>query len=140
MLDLRFGQPQDKYQPCSRCVSTILELSFDHTRSTFRLCSCYDSIMLVVCTTVLVVCFDYARGMFQPYSSHNLTVLELSRHSSDISTVLDRVTIVLVVCFHCARDMFRLCSGYVSTVLGYVSTVLVVSFGHARFTFRSTSR
>ena len=86
-----------------------------------RPCSWYVS-------TLLVVCFDYARGMFQPYSWHNLTVLEICRLSSDNLTLLDRVTIVLVVDFHCARDMFRLCSGY-------VSTVLVVCFDHARGKF-----
>ena len=66
---------------------------------------------------MLVACFDYARGMFQPSSWHNLTILEVCRHSSEIVTVLDRVTIVLVVCFHCARELFQLCSGHVSTVL-----------------------
>ena len=103
---------------------------------------------------MLVACFDYARGMFQPYSWHKLTVLEVYRHSSDILTVLDRVTIVLVVCFHCARDMFRLCSGYVSTELVvcfhhargkfwpcsiYVSANLMISISHARGSFQSFS-
>ena len=98
-----------------------------------------------------MVCFDYARGMFQPYSLHNLTVLEVCRHISDILT---GVTIVLVVCFHCARDMFRLCSVHVSTVvvvcfdhargkfwpcLIYVSDNLKISITHARRMFQSFS-
>ena len=77
---------------------------------------------------MLVAFFDYARGMFQPYSWHNLTVIDICRLSSDKLTVLDMVTIVLVVCFQCACDMFRLCSGY-------VLTVLVVCFDHAQGKF-----
>ena len=67
--------------------------------------------------TVLVICFYYACGIFQPFSWHNLTVFEVCCHNSDALTIMDRVMMVLVVCFHCARGMFRLCSGYVSTVL-----------------------
>ena len=81
---------------------------------------------------MLVASFDHARGMFQPYSWHNLTVLEVCRHSSDISTVLDRVTIVLVVCFDHARGNFWPCSVY-------VSANLKISITHARGMFQSFS-
>ena len=100
MLDLRFGQPQDKYHPCLRYVSIILELSFDHTRGMFRLCSWYDS-------TMLVVSFNHYRGMFQPCSWYFLTVLEVCCHSSDVLNVLEIISFPLeLFCFDRARDMF----------------------------------
>ena len=79
-----------------------------------------------------MTCFDYARAMFQPYSWHNLTVLEVCRHSSDVLNVLENTSTPvelfcfdlvqdrfdpLVVCFDSARGMFLLCLRYVSMIL-----------------------
>ena len=91
----------------------------------FRLCSWYDSIMLVVS-------FNRYRGMFQPCSWYVLTVLDVCRHSSDVLNVLENTSTPLelfcfdrawdmfdplVVSFDSARSMFLLCLRYVSTIL-----------------------
>ena len=91
----------------------------------FRLCSWYDS-------TMVVVSFNRYRGMFQPRSLYVLTVLEVCCHSSDVLNVLKNISTPLelfcfdrtrdlfdplVVCFDGARGIFLLCLQYVSTVL-----------------------
>ena len=100
MLDLGFGQTQEKCHACSRYFSIILELSFDHTRGMFRICSWYDS-------TMLVVSFNRYRGMFQPCSWFVLTLPEVCCHSSDVLNVLENISSPLeLFCFDRAHNMF----------------------------------
>ena len=139
------------FGPCSRYVSTVLEVCLDRARGMFRPCSRYVSTVLEVCSTVLEVCFDRARyvwtvlevcldrarGMFRPFFDSLGMFRPCSRYVRARGMFRARaqgmfgpcssvdVSTVLEVCF----DRARLCS-----------TVLKVCFDRAGGMFRPCSR
>ena len=138
VFEVRFDCARVVLRMSSRYVSTVLEV---HCLSYVRLCTRYVSTargIFLPCSsyvsTVLEVCFDRARGIFD--CSYFPTVLEVC---FDRAQSMFRPS--FEVCFDRARGMFRACKRYVSTVfeINFVHAMLDVCFDRARGRFQPCS-
>ena len=114
MLEVCFDRARGGLRPCSRCVSTVLELFFDRrsryvstvARNMHQPCSsnAYVNARDMLRPSTKYVCFDRARVMF--------------------STIHEVFSTVLELCFDRARGLFRPGSKW-------VVIMLEIGFNHA---------